>query len=358
MLFSIIIPIYNTEKYLAECIESIIRQKFDDYEIILVNDASEDNSLSICLTYKYKYPDKITIINKESNEGLFLARKSGIEISKGDYIIHVDSDDKISEDALNILQKYCRNNIEAVAFGYIRFSTINLCLYKYIIYDKDMYFNEKNIYEWYEKIYWGLVNPIWSKIYRRDIYIKKYKFLLNEKLNYGEDLCYTLSLEPVKNLIYISQPIYQYRDNNNSITRNFNINHIFDFLKINRMKLDFLYNIKNLDSIKIYYYIEEDEYMLLSNIISSCSMDSYEDAKKYWSKIETDEECKRIIQIIYSDNRWLNKQLLNFLVKYKSYILYKILRIFLCRRFLCYFALKKHIYYKIKKRLLKSVIIR
>lgn len=96
--FSVVVPVYNVEKYLSECIESILAQSFHNYEIILVNDGSTDSSLIICKEYAVAN-NKILIIDKE-NGGLSDARNMGIKESSGEYIVFVDSDDYIEVDAL------------------------------------------------------------------------------------------------------------------------------------------------------------------------------------------------------------------------------------------------------------------
>ena len=89
--FSIIIPVYNVEKYLHRCIKSILNQKFDDYEIILIDDGSKDNSIEICRKYA-EVNNNITLITKK-NGGAASARNEGIQKSRGNYLLFVDSDD-------------------------------------------------------------------------------------------------------------------------------------------------------------------------------------------------------------------------------------------------------------------------
>ena len=103
MFFSVIIPIYNVEKYLSRCIESIIKQTYSSYEIILVNDGSTDNSLLIAEEYRNKYSN-ISVINKK-NGGLSDARNAGLSIAKGKYVIFLDSDDGLEKEALKKI--YC-----------------------------------------------------------------------------------------------------------------------------------------------------------------------------------------------------------------------------------------------------------
>lgn len=91
MIFSIIVPIYNVEKYLRCCVDSVLAENFSDYEMILVDDGSPDGCGKICDEYADKYPH-IKVIHKE-NGGLSDARNAGIRAAKGDYLIFLDSDD-------------------------------------------------------------------------------------------------------------------------------------------------------------------------------------------------------------------------------------------------------------------------
>ena len=98
---SIIVPVYNVEKYLSRCIDSILNQTFDDFELILIDDGSPDHSGAICDDYAKK-DNRILVIHKE-NGGLSDARNAGINIASGEYIMFVDSDDYISKDMCEIL---------------------------------------------------------------------------------------------------------------------------------------------------------------------------------------------------------------------------------------------------------------
>ena len=102
MKLSYIIPVYKVEKYLEECVESILSQTMNDYEMILVDDGSPDSCPAICDRFAEEYPDKIRVIHKE-NGGLASARNAGLEVATGDYIFFVDSDDYLSEDRVKEL---------------------------------------------------------------------------------------------------------------------------------------------------------------------------------------------------------------------------------------------------------------
>ncbi|MBS6519856.1 MAG: glycosyltransferase family 2 protein [Clostridiales bacterium] len=114
-LISIIVPIYKVEKYLPECIDSIIRQTYKNIEIILVDDGSPDHCGKICDEYKKK-DDRIVVIHKE-NGGLSDARNAGLAIAKGEYLNFVDSDDKLPENSIERLYKMAVDSCAQMVIG-------------------------------------------------------------------------------------------------------------------------------------------------------------------------------------------------------------------------------------------------
>ncbi|MBO5142223.1 MAG: glycosyltransferase family 2 protein, partial [Clostridia bacterium] len=107
-LVSIIVPIYNVEEYLEDCINSLIAQTYKNIEIILIDDGSKDRSGKICDSYS-KIDKRIRVIHKK-NEGLSSARNKGLEESKGEYISFIDSDDKIDIDFIALLMEHIEKN--------------------------------------------------------------------------------------------------------------------------------------------------------------------------------------------------------------------------------------------------------
>lgn len=106
-LFSIIIPVYNVEKYLNKCVDSVLNQTFTDFEVILVDDGSTDNCPAICDSYAEK--DKRVKVIHKPNGGLINARKSGLEIADGNYIGFVDSDDWIEPEMYELFANMIKN---------------------------------------------------------------------------------------------------------------------------------------------------------------------------------------------------------------------------------------------------------
>lgn len=113
---SVIVPVYNVEKYLSKCLDSILFQDFEDYEVIIVNDGSTDNSEQVAKEYVEKHPEKFKLISQK-NGGLGAARNTGIESASGEYFFFVDSDDTISRDALKTLYELAtKRNADIILF--------------------------------------------------------------------------------------------------------------------------------------------------------------------------------------------------------------------------------------------------
>lgn len=112
--FSVIVPIYNTETYLAKCLDSVVGQSYDDYELVCVDDGSTDGSADILQRYAAQEP-RIRIIHQE-NHGIGSARNTGLRAAQGDYILYVDSDDWLEPDTLQTLSQHTGHN-DMICFG-------------------------------------------------------------------------------------------------------------------------------------------------------------------------------------------------------------------------------------------------
>lgn len=160
--FSIIVPVYNTEKYLDKCLNSIFNQTNQDFEIICVNDGSTDKSSEIL----EKYKDDIIIINQE-NMGLSEARNNGVKKAAGKYLLFVDSDDYIDKYLLQKLDTVTKNNPDLVRFGLNQINnesikTINAPIFNNISGEKAFKEIVKNEY----------VEPAWLYLYNKEFYNK------------------------------------------------------------------------------------------------------------------------------------------------------------------------------------------
>lgn len=163
---SVIIPIYNVEKYLARCIDSVLNQQEVDYEIILVDDGSTDHSLEICNEYQKK-ESRIRIIHKE-NEGLGYARNSGIDVACGKYIFFLDSDDFIVEGALKKILLLAENNgVDLVSFEYIMTSRCIIDDSQIRRPKEEVVLNNREIMKEY---FWRLSASACTKLYKRELF--------------------------------------------------------------------------------------------------------------------------------------------------------------------------------------------
>ena len=118
--FSVIMPVYGVEKYLSQAIDSVLCQTFSDFELILVDDKSPDNSPLICDEYEKK-DSRVRVIHKPQNQGLGMARNTGLEYAAGEYVLFMDSDDTIHRDTLKIVSDNLKNKPQILVFGIKRF---------------------------------------------------------------------------------------------------------------------------------------------------------------------------------------------------------------------------------------------
>jgi len=219
MFFSIIVPVYNVENYLETCIQSILKQSFNDFELILIDDGSSDQSGLICDNYKFKYDSKIKVVH-QPNRGSIYTRDRGLHIAAGEYIIFIDSDDYILKDALQVIYNAIQEfNVDIVIFDYVRENSksysINY-LKPGIIYSKE----QKDI------IYRILcmsndLNSLCRKAFKRTLVDNiNYENYYELKRFNGEDLLISLPIIiNSSSIVYINEPLYFYRINENSITR-------------------------------------------------------------------------------------------------------------------------------------------
>ena len=213
-LISVIVPIYNVQKYLEKCIESIINQTYSNLEIILVNDGSPDESREICDKYEKK-DSRIILINKK-NGGLSSARNAGLKIAKGELVVCVDSDDWINEKMIETLY----SNLEKYD------ADLSVCSFE--IKDESGNAIQKEFSEKIEILnreqamqyailpekYYGFA---WNKMYRKSI-LKD--MLYDETIRKGEDSPFTCEyISKCEKVVYQAIPLYYYRQDTVSITR-------------------------------------------------------------------------------------------------------------------------------------------
>lgn len=209
-IISIIVPIYNVDQYLDKCINSIINQTYKNIEIILIDDGSTDNSLTICNNYS-KQDSRIKVIHKE-NGGLSDARNKGIEIAKGEYITFIDSDDYVDLDYVEILYNTITKYEADISISTHRILFPNKTVDKYTF---EEYVSTKE--EILDKLLYddGIDTSAWGKLYKKFLF-KDIRF---PKGRLFEDAATTYKLIDNANKIAVySKPTYNYVIRENSIS--------------------------------------------------------------------------------------------------------------------------------------------
>ena len=217
-LFSVIIPVYNVEKYLARCLDSLLNQDFKDYELVLIDDGSKDTSGQICDDYAKKY-NNIIVIHHE-NRGVSLSREVGVNASHGEYLLFVDSDDSVREDYFEVLKNYTKYDI--IRFGNSNIKQGKVCegftFKERGIFTKEMI--EKVIYPYLiQDVHNGYYRPsLWCHAIKRDLFIKN--MLVGKKIRIGEDgACVIPCVYHAESMVFIEDPLYNYYFNDDSVTR-------------------------------------------------------------------------------------------------------------------------------------------
>lgn len=235
-LISIVIPIYNAEKYLEECLNSIKNQTYQNFEVIMVNDGSKDNSETICK--RFSEDDTRFRYFKKENGGVSSARNIGLDNVEGDYITFIDADDWVDENHLQLLiTTVKKNHSDIVVSSYKQFNNIDVFyLRAYTIQEKYLLNFEKMNRDDFLTIFPKLMstnvcfNNAVAKLFRKEL-VNDLRF--DTSIKYGEDLDFYFRLYlTVDSISYVDEPTYVYRVHGDSTTSNFNQEHAEQELNI------------------------------------------------------------------------------------------------------------------------------
>lgn len=215
-MISVIIPIFNSEKYLENCLDSVIKQRYQELEIICINDASTDNSIKILQNYQKK-DQRIHIINLDKNKGLSYARNIGLDYASGEYILFVDSDDELEQNSINNLYNGIKDQHNIAA-----------CIGKiHVIYEANEYLKKTDTEHFKIKLS-GIQNVtdnivdnffvcVWGILYRRNE-IERIKLRFPNGLNYEDNYWHWCFFTSVSKIRFIDHITYKYYRRVNSIT--------------------------------------------------------------------------------------------------------------------------------------------
>ena len=220
---SVIIPMYNAEEFIAECFDSLLAQTFKNYEVILVDDASTDNSCKIVKSYIKKFSGRLNIFHTEKNSGsASVPRNKGLMLSRGEYVLFVDADDKIAPNALEEMYNYAKEyNVDIVNCTKMYkmnedcsgIKIVNLNDTDELLVETDMAWRVENLLK--NKFGW----EIWLRLVRRDFLIENELFFLAD-VDYGDDRIWQHGLLfRAKKILHLPRAYYFYRQTKNSIRR-------------------------------------------------------------------------------------------------------------------------------------------
>lgn len=244
---SIIIPVYNTEKYLSQCLDSVLNQTFKNIEIICVDDGSTDNSYKILEEYAGK-DSRIKVIHQD-NKGSSAARNAGLEIASGKYIGYVDSDDWIDFHMYKRLYSIAeKHRVDIVSSGLLiegaytseHYDTISPGYYC----DEQMEYVRANVIYCLEQKETGLRGSLCCKLFLKD-FLKKIQLKVPEVLSFAEDkMCIITCVLEAKSIFSLKEAYYHYRMNNSSMVHTANIEYLACVNEVYKY-LTTLYNHKN-----------------------------------------------------------------------------------------------------------------
>ena len=300
---SIIVPVYQVEKYIRQCVDSILAQTFTDFELILVDDGSKDKSGQICDEYA-RMDTRVKVIHKE-NGGLSDARNTGMDQASGKYFMFVDSDDYLAPTMIECLYKSILNeNADIVACNYLYFfendrkKDFSTNIKSEVLTGKEIFYYRKN-----ERNY-GVWTVAWNKLYKRGTF-RNARFRLGK---YHEDEFWANDIYQMDiTVIMISECLYYYRQRDNSIMGKKSIARNMDILEAFQER--------------IHIYLKEEKYADQAYKVLVYSLEYLEESKR---RITNRDEKNEFVQ---AENR--TKDIIKQLKKRKLSKIQKISLVFM-----------------------------
>lgn len=243
VLLSLIIPIYNSEKFLNNILNKLKTQIDENTEVLLIDDGSNDNSLEICKKYA-KNNLNFKLVHQK-NKGASAARNNGISKAKGEFIAFLDSDDNITDDYIKVISELCKNtNSDIIQLDYYYGANVD----EYSLQTNNLNQGTISYEDFCEFLLAQNSNPPWNKIYRRSSIVNN-NILFDEDMTMGEDILFTLNVMKKVNSIQIEhKSVYFYLNNIDGLCANVNITYLDDLDKLYYNMKKFI-EIKKLDDI-------------------------------------------------------------------------------------------------------------
>lgn len=278
-MLSVIVPVYNAEKYLSRCLESLLKQGIKDYEVICVNDGSTDGSLGVLETYAERYGNIVRIIN-QTNGGVSKARNAGLDAARGDVIAFCDADDYLVSDAYRyLLEHYWHEGIDVLKYNSVTLDTRMLKVWQ-----EPEGVSGKVTFEGSGHDFYCRFRPcfVWANLYRKSFLDQNH--LRFGKQGYAEDINFSLDLFMCNpHCVAVDANVYRYTISEQQLTRCRNK------ASMHRMVDDMLMLFQNMcDYGKMYQdlqsSIEEHKEQLMSSCISRILSADYD--RREWGVVK------------------------------------------------------------------------
>lgn len=315
---SIIVPIYNAEKYLVKCLESLINQIYTNIEIVLVDDGSTDSSYEICYRYA-RMDNRIQLIHKENN-GVTSACNIGIEMAKGKYIAFLDSDDFADINMIKIMLCWAeKKNADIVQCGFVSESGKGLHISSEKIYGQSEIINVlfPQLLNFWEYRNLEIYPCRWNKIFKREMVIDSLKYC-DTNVNYGEDLILVAAtLINCNSFVTVNKELVYHRNHVNSITNKYKSH----FNRNNRNLIKILKGICHFEN-SMELCDRYLEYLKLQEITNICiSKYSFRMKVQMVKKIYNTVITESFIKGFIINNNHKTYKVLFYLIKKKKYCL-------------------------------------
>lgn len=312
---SIIIPVYNVEKYLKTCLDSVINQTYQNLEIILVDDGSTDNSGKICEEYK-RADSRIIVIHKK-NEGLSMARNNGLDIASGEYISFIDSDDYISKNMMETLYNRLlktQSDMAVCSIQYVDDTGKNLCSKAKFNFN-DIVLGQNEFWKIYSSAGHTECVVAWNKLYKRKILEQLY---YPRGKTREDEFLLPYIIERCFRICSVSDRLIFYRQRNDSIMGNESQKSKLDYIEACFERVDFFVKRKN-------NFMIEDTMLRIIASVERYHLEADENYKILRSRIKS--KIEEVFPLMYSNKG----RAVLFLYKYNIFP-YKIIHKILCMR--------------------------
>lgn len=323
---SIIVPIYNVEKYIDRCMQTLINQTLQDIEIIMVDDGSPDNCPKLCDEYAQK-DNRIKVIHKK-NGGLSDARNAGLNIATGEYIAFIDSDDYTSTEAYETLYNKAKETNADIVFAGFKYQNADGSIDKCFLLDHT-FDNHDAIIEFLSSMIYDkkprkdtVWMSVWNGIYKRELLEKNRIRFKSERDYLSEDIVFHTELIPLcKKIVCIPETFYNYCYNGISLTRKFNTKkidsnfHLYEALTNTANK----YGLSNIQWKISLFLIGYTRGIILRGIIMSDM--TFTEKRKYCMKVYNYSRWPNVIKSLNNKNIPLFDKIGLIFIRYRAFIL-------------------------------------